>query len=63
MSTSRTAQRFATIFFLLAGLLLLKKPFFGETASLIHPQAAVQTSTPFQPVSLPSFALAKTNPR
>jgi hypothetical protein len=63
MSTSRTAQRIATILFLLAGLLLLKKPAFGETASLIHTLAAVQTTTPSQPASLPSFTLAKTNPR
>ena len=63
MSTSRTAQRLAAVLFLLAGLLLLKKPVFGETVTLIHTRAAVQTTTPSQPTSLPSFTHVKTNPR
>ena len=31
MSTSRTALRLITILFLLAGILLLRKPVFGQT--------------------------------
>jgi pimeloyl-ACP methyl ester carboxylesterase len=34
MSTSRTVLRLATLLFLLAGLLLLKKPVFGQDSSL-----------------------------
>ena len=45
MSTSQTAIRFATIFFLLAGLLLLKKPVFGETGTSHAPRPVGQTIT------------------
>jgi hypothetical protein len=33
MSTSRTALRLITILFLLAGILLLRKPVFGQTVT------------------------------
>jgi pimeloyl-ACP methyl ester carboxylesterase len=45
MSTSNTAFRFATILFLLAGLLLLKKPVFGQTAAPLATKPAGQTIT------------------
>jgi hypothetical protein len=46
MSTSRTAQRLATILFLLAALLLLK-PVFGQTACpLSKPAAQTITTAP-----------------
>jgi hypothetical protein len=63
MSTSPTVQRLAAVLFLLAALLLLKKPVFGETESLLHTPAAVQTTTSFQTDSLSSFTSAKTNLR
>ena len=58
MSTSRKAQRLAAILFLLAGLLLLKKPVFGETISLAPTHPAIEAlpslrhsaSIPFRPV-------------
>jgi hypothetical protein len=63
MSTSRTAQRLATILFLLAGLLLLKKPVFGETTPPVNTQHTLRTIASPRPTSPKSFSLAKTNPR
>jgi hypothetical protein len=64
MSTSRTAQRLAAVLFLLAGLLLLKKPVFGENTPLVNPHPAVETITSSRrPAPPSSFTLAKTNPR
>jgi hypothetical protein len=63
MSTSRTAQRIAAILFLLAGLLLLKKPVFGQAAFLVNSQPAIQTQSLSRPASPSPFTLAKTNPR
>ena len=62
MFTSRTVQRLAAILFLLAGLLLLKKPVFGQTTSLVNTQRANQITTP-PPAPASSFVLVKTNPR
>ena len=45
MSASNTALRFATILFLLAGLLLLEKPVFGQTAAPLAAKPAGQTIT------------------
>ncbi|MGD0446305.1 MAG: alpha/beta hydrolase [Edaphobacter sp.] len=45
MSTNRIALRFATLLFLLAGLLLLKKPVFGQTAASLATKPAGQTIT------------------
>ena len=45
MSTSRAALRFAALLFLLAGLLLLKKPVFGQTAAPLATKPAGQTIT------------------
>jgi hypothetical protein len=63
MSTSRTAQRLAAVLFLLAGLLLLKKPVFGENTPLVNTHPAVETITSSRPAPPSSFTLAKTNPR
>jgi hypothetical protein len=63
MFTSRTAQRLAAILFLLAGLLLLKKPVFGQTASLVNTQHANQTTRLPRTAPPSSFALVITNPR
>jgi hypothetical protein len=62
MFTSRTVQRLAAVLFLLAGLLLLKKPVFGQTTSLVNPQRANQITTP-PPAPASSLVLVKTNPR
>jgi hypothetical protein len=39
MSTSRTTLRLITILFLLAGILLLRKPVFGQTITAASTQA------------------------
>ena len=43
MSTSNAVIRFATLLFLLAGLLLLRKPLFGQTAEPLPPKATNQS--------------------
>jgi pimeloyl-ACP methyl ester carboxylesterase len=43
MSTSRTALRFAALLFLLAGLLLLRRPVFGQNAAPMPAKPASQT--------------------
>ena len=63
MFTSRTVQRLAAILFLLAGLLLLKKPVFGQTTTLVNTKCPNQITTPAPPAPLSSFVLVKTNPR
>ena len=45
MSTNRVALRFVTLLFLLAGLLLLKKPVLGQTAAPLATKPANQTIT------------------
>lgn len=43
MSTSHTVIRIATLLFLLAGLLLLRKPVFGQTTASSIAQPIIQT--------------------
>jgi hypothetical protein len=43
MSTSRTVIRIATLLFLLAGVLLLRKPVFGQTTAQSPAKPARQT--------------------
>ena len=44
MSSSSAMIRFATLLFLLAGLLLLRKPLFGEPAEPLPPKATTQST-------------------
>jgi hypothetical protein len=50
MSTNRIALRFVTLLFLLAGLLLLKKPVFGQTAAVLATKPVNQTSAVATPL-------------
>jgi hypothetical protein len=43
MSTSSAMIRFATLLFLLAGLLLLRKPLFGQPTEPLPPKPAHQS--------------------
>ena len=43
MSTSRTVIRIATLLFLLAGVLLLRKPVFGQTTAQSPAKPVKQT--------------------
>jgi hypothetical protein len=50
MSTHRVALRLATLLFLLAALLLLKKPVFGQTAATLATKPVNQTSVVTTPI-------------
>jgi hypothetical protein len=54
MSTHRVALRLATLLFLLAALLLLKKPVFGQTAATLATKPVNQTSVIATPIHSPS---------
>lgn len=45
MSASRTALRLAALLFLLAGILLLRKPVFGQVGAALQAKPASQTIT------------------